>query len=145
VTAGDSGPVTIMDEDHCWARLSATTLGRLAISVDGQPDIFPVNFVVQRRTVLIRTAEGTKLAGAAINERVAFEADDHDVSRGWSVVLKGRAQLLATTDELLAAERAQVLPWIATPKRRYLRILPDHISGRQFTFGGEFEGVYDFA
>lgn len=145
MTEDRRGPVTPMDEDRCWARLSAMNLGRLAISVDGQPDIFPVNFVVQRRTVLIRTAEGTKLAGAAINERVAFEADDHDASRGWSVVLKGRAQLLASTDELLVAERAQVMPWITTPKRRYIRIVPDHISGRQFEFGGEFEGVYDFA
>jgi hypothetical protein len=40
-------------------------LGRLVTSVDGQPEIFPVNFVVQHRSVLFRTAEGTKLAEAA--------------------------------------------------------------------------------
>ena len=42
--------------------------------------IFPVNFVVQHRTVLFRTAEGTKLVSAAINNRVLFEADDHNVA-----------------------------------------------------------------
>ena len=38
-------------------------------------EIFPVNFVVQRRTVLLRTAEGTKLVSAAINNHLVFEAD----------------------------------------------------------------------
>ena len=43
----------------------SVALGRLVTSVDGQPEIFPVNFVVQHRSVLFRTAEGTKLAEAA--------------------------------------------------------------------------------
>jgi uncharacterized protein len=127
-----------MADAECWAILAGSALGRLAISVDGVPDIFPVNYVVQNRTVLIRTAEGTKLAGAVVNRRVAFEADDHDVERGWSVVVKGLAQVLSTSDELAAADRAQVLPWTSTgtPKSRYLRIHPVEITGRRFSFGG---------
>ena len=132
----DAPPV--MTDTECWTTLSASTLGRLAISVDGVPDIFPVNYVVQDRTVLIRTAEGTKLAGAVVNPRVAFEADDHDVESGWSVVVKGMAHLLSTSDELAAAHRAQVLPWTSPPKLRYLRIRPVEISGRRFRFGGGF-------
>ena len=62
----------------------------------GEPSqIFLVNFVVQRRTVLFRTAEfATKLFTVVMNNRVAFEADDHIVSEGWSVIVKGRAQVL---------------------------------------------------
>jgi uncharacterized protein len=84
----------------------------------GQPAICPVNFVVQRTTVLFPTAEGAKLFSAVMNNRVAFKADDHNVSEGWSVIVKGRARVLYTTAEEEEAERAQLLPWTATLKRR---------------------------
>jgi len=119
MTTEDAWPITAMDEDESWAQLASRTLGRLAISVDGNPDIFPVNFVVQRRTILIRTAEGTKLAGVAINQRVAFEADDHDAANGWSVVVKGQARVVSGSEDIAAAERAQVLPWTSTPKQQH--------------------------
>ena len=137
MTSSGTGPVAAMSEPESWARLAGSTLGRLAISVDDQPDVFPVNFVVQNRTILIRTAEGTKLAGAAVNKRVAFEVDDHDTVQGWSVVVKGHARIMTSDDELAAAERAQVLPWITTPKRQFIRITPSDITGRTFRFGGE--------
>lgn len=132
-----AGPVAAMSEPESWARLAGNTFGRLAISVGDQPDVFPVNFVVQNRSILIRTAEGTKLAGAAVNQRVAFEVDDHDAVQGWSVVVKGDARIMTSSDELAAAERAQVLPWITTPKRQFIRITPFDITGRTFRFGGE--------
>jgi len=53
---------TILPERECWDLLEGVTLGRLVTSVDGRPEIFPVNYVVQPRTILLRTAEGTKLA-----------------------------------------------------------------------------------
>ena len=87
----------ILSESECWSLLSGMALGRLVTSVEGQPEIFPVNFVVQRRTVLFRTAEGAKLFTVVMNSRVAFEADDHNVSEGWSVIVKGRALVLNTT------------------------------------------------
>ena len=51
-------PISILSETECWNLLSSVALGRLVTSVDGEPAIFPVNFVVQHRTVLFRTAEG---------------------------------------------------------------------------------------
>ncbi|MGE2716408.1 pyridoxamine 5'-phosphate oxidase family protein [Mycolicibacterium litorale] len=140
-----SSPVTVLTEDESWSLLSSMTLGRLAISVRGQPDIFPVNFVVQRHTIVIRTAEGTKLAAAMTNGQVAFEADDHNAEQAWSVVVKGRAKVLMYADEIAEAERAQVLPWTATTKRRFLRITPTEITGRRFRFGGEPDEPVDFA
>ena len=68
----DSQPISILSETECWNLLSSDALGRLVTSVDGQPEIFPVNFVVQHRTMLFRTAEGTKLVSAAINNHVLF-------------------------------------------------------------------------
>ncbi|OBI40261.1 pyridoxamine 5'-phosphate oxidase [Mycobacterium kyorinense] len=133
----DCKPVTLLSVSESWDRLASVALGRLVTSVDGQPEIFPVNFVVQRRTVLFRTAEGTKLVSAAINNRVLFEADDHNVVEGWSVVVKGTARMLRTDEEIEEAQRAQLLPWTATLKQHYVRILPTSLTGRLFRFGPE--------
>jgi hypothetical protein len=109
-------------------------LGRLAVSVAGKPEIFPVNFVVDHGTVVFRTAEGTKLAAATASPDVAFEADGHDRDAGeaWSVVVKGRAAELTHLEELLDADDLPLFPLHAFPKHRFLRIEPDDVSGRRF-------------
>ncbi|MBI3217860.1 MAG: pyridoxamine 5'-phosphate oxidase family protein [Mycobacterium sp.] len=134
-----SVPVTVLDDDESWSLLSAVHLGRLVLTVDGRPEIFPVNYVVQRRTVLFRTAEGTKLFGAVTSDEVLFEADDHTVADGWSVIVRGEPAVLFGADEIHDAERAGLYPWIATPKLRFVRIIPKQITGRRFLFGPEPE------
>jgi nitroimidazol reductase NimA-like FMN-containing flavoprotein (pyridoxamine 5'-phosphate oxidase superfamily) len=138
-------PITILSASESWNLLASVALGRLVTSVDGQPEIFPVNFVVQRRTVLFRTAEGTKLVSAAINNRVLFEADDHTVAEGWSVIVDGTARTLRTDEEIEEAERAQLLPWTATMKQHYVRVMPLAITGRRFRFGSEPDRESTFA
>ena len=133
----ESQPISILPESECWNLLASVALGRLVTSVGGEPEIFPVNFVVQHRTVLFRTAEGTKLVSAAINNRVLFEADDHHVAEGWSVIVKGTASTLRSDEEIDEAEQAQLLPWTATVKQHYVRIRPLSVTGRRFVFGSE--------
>lgn len=138
-------PVTVLSASESWSLLASVSLGRIVTSVDGQPEIFPVNFVVQHRSVLFRTAEGTKLVSTAINNHVLFEADDHNISEGWSVIVKGVARSLRTDDEIEEAERAQLLPWIGTLKQHYVRVLPTQITGRRFRFGPEPDRASTFA
>lgn len=133
MSASDNG-IIILSEHECWDLLAGVALGRLVTCVDGQPEIFPVNFVVQRRTVLFRTAEGTKLVSAAMNNRVSFEADEHNVAEGWSVILKGTTRTLRTDEEIEEAERAQLLSWTAPVKLHYVRVMPSLITGRRFRF-----------
>lgn len=132
-------PVSVVPESDCWKLLGSASLGRIVTSVDGEPEIFPVNFVVQGHSVLFRTAEGTKLASTAVNRHVVFEADDHTVVEGWSVVIRGLARILRTQAEIAEAERAQLYPWTATEKQHYVRIQPLSVSGRRFAFGPEPE------
>jgi len=141
----ETQPISILSETECWNLLSSVALGRLVTSVDGQPQIFPVNFVVQHRTLLFRTAEGTKLVSAAINNQVLFEADEHNVAEGWSVIVKGTARLLRTDEEIDEAERAQLLPWTATVKQHFVRIKPLNVTGRRFAFGSEPDREFTIA
>jgi nitroimidazol reductase NimA-like FMN-containing flavoprotein (pyridoxamine 5'-phosphate oxidase superfamily) len=130
-------PITILSDGECWSLLGSTALGRVVTCAEGVPEIFPVNFVVQHRTVLFRTALGTKLISTVVNNRVVFEADDHDVAEGWSVIVKGRARVLHDSDEIEEADRAQLLPWTAITKTHYVRVIPREITGRRFRFGPE--------
>lgn len=130
-------PVKVLSEDESWARLGSVALGRLVTTFAGEPEIFPVNYVAQGRTVLFRTAEGTKLFSAVAHSTVLFEADDHNAVEGWSVIVRGRAKLLRADAEIAEAERAQVLPWTATAKNHFVRVTPSEITGRHFTFGPE--------
>jgi len=138
-------PIAVLSEDESWTRLASVALGRLVTTFAGEPEIFPVNYVVQNRSVLFRTAEGTKLFSAVSHHTVLFEADDHTVAEGWSVIVRGRAKLLRTEAEIAEAERAHVVPWTPTLKIHYVRVTPAEITGRHFRFGPEPDHAESFA
>ena len=133
----EENPVRVLCDDEAWDLLSGVALGRLVTAGGGKVEIFPINFVAQDRSVLFRTAEGTKLFGAVMNDSVLFEADDHTDAGGWSVVIRGTARVLSTAADIREADRAQLVPCIPTEKLRYVRITPNDVSGRHFRFGPE--------
>lgn len=123
-----------LDTDECWALLRDDEVGRLAVAIANRPDIFPVNYVVDHATVVFRTAEGTKLAAAVLGVAVAFEVDGYDAGSGdaWSVVVKGHADEIEQMYDLFAAHDLPLFPWNASPKHRFVRILPEQVTGRRF-------------
>ena len=115
------------------ALLRESPVGRVAVVVGGRPDIFPVNHVVDRGTVVFRTARGAKLWGTA-GLPVAFEVDGYDTATGeaWSVVVHGKGEVVFRTDEVLDALRLPIFPWHGGSKPEIVRIVPDQITGRRF-------------
>ena len=128
-----------LTEDDCWALLEGESLGRLGLVVAGDMEIFPVNYRVDDRRLLFRTAEGTKLAGLTIHDQVVFEVDGIDETSAWSVILKGTARALEHEAELLRAEQTAPRSWLPTVKTRFVEIRPSIISGRGFRRGPEPE------
>ena len=126
--------ITILEANTCWELLRSSEVGRLATSIRNHPDIFPVNFIVDHGTVVFRTAEGTKLAAAVLGVSVAFEVDGYDAEAGeaWSVVVKGRAVEIERMQDVFDALDLPLFPWHAAPKHRFVRIVPDDVSGRRF-------------
>jgi nitroimidazol reductase NimA-like FMN-containing flavoprotein (pyridoxamine 5'-phosphate oxidase superfamily) len=129
--------VSTLDEEACWNLLARVQLGRLAVCVDGRPDIFPVNHVVDGPHVLFRTAPGSKLDGLSGNPEVAFEVDDYDETHASSVVLRGTATRLERLVDIDAADALPLKSWIPTLKYRWVRISPTSITGRRFPRGPE--------
>ncbi len=115
--------------------LRSRDVGRLAVSVAGRPDIFPINYIVDHGTLVVRTAEGSKLAASVVNPVVAFEVDWYSPADGeaWSVVIKGLVGEVKRLEDLVEAMDLPLFPWHAAPKQRYLRIEPEEITGRRFS------------
>jgi len=130
----DDHSMTILSVTECWNLLAGAALGRLVTTVDGNPAIFPVNYAVQDRTIVFRTAPGTKLVSAAINNNVLFEADGHGLSEGWSVIVAGVARSIRSDEDIAEAERAGVVPWTDSEKPHFVRIRPLNVTGRRFRF-----------
>ncbi len=129
-----SNDTTILDETECWDLLRAAMVGRLAVDIAGQPDIFPINHLVDGETLVFRSAAGTKLAGAVLNGHVAFEIDGYEPEQrtAWSVVVKGTAATIERMQEVFDAEDLPLFPWLASPKPNFVRIHPTSVTGRRF-------------
>jgi hypothetical protein len=131
------GNESLVDNHSCWGLLETAEVGRLAVTIGGQPEIFPVTYVVDHGTVVFRTAAGTKLA-AIRGATVAFEVDgiDSDAAVAWSVVLKGQAEEIKKPHELGFAEQLPLYPWHGSAKPHVIRVVPHEISGRRFRIVG---------
>ncbi len=124
--------VRVLSDDECRDLLRTSTLARLALTVGGEVDIFPVNVYSDGNSILIRTAPGTKLLELTIHDSVALEMDGYTDEEAWSVVVHGRARQLESQTEIDEADRAPLRPWIPTLKYRYVRVEPERMTGRRF-------------
>jgi nitroimidazol reductase NimA-like FMN-containing flavoprotein (pyridoxamine 5'-phosphate oxidase superfamily) len=97
------------------------------------PIVVPVNYVLDRHMVVIRTDEGAKLDAADRGLKVAFEIDGFDAARGngWSVLVRGEA--VTVTDPAEAARLRELLIYPLAPgsKSHYIRVMPAMLSGRR--------------
>ncbi|PUA79380.1 pyridoxamine 5'-phosphate oxidase family protein [Nocardioides currus] len=124
-----------MDAAQCWEFLRGHELGRLAYHLADEVHIVPVNYAVHhepatdRRSLLFRTAEGSKLLGVVMNADVAFEVDEVVGEHATSVVLRGRARRLEE-DEEHRSEDVPLHPWVDTEKWNVVEIEVSEISGR---------------
>jgi uncharacterized protein len=137
--AEDEGHVEDLNDQECWDLLGSSSLGRLALCVAGEVDIYPVNYYADGTSILFRTAPGTKLLGLTIHDSVAFETDGYTEQEAWSVVAHGHARELESQSEIQAADEAPLRPWIPTLKYRYVRIEPNRVTGRRFELAPEPE------
>jgi len=133
----NSDPVTVLSSDEAWERLATQQVGRLVTRVGDFVDIVPVNYVVDRESIVFRTAAGGKLSQLTVNGEVVFEVDSFDEATGWSVVVHGTASAIEREAEVLAVEQLPLTPFVATMKPNFVRIEPTEVSARAFVFGSE--------
>jgi len=131
----DPGGLGVLTEEECRGLLASHEVGRIGVVVDGQPLVFPVNYLVEGAWIVVRTGMGVLLHGASLGH-VAFEIDEFDAAQrsGWSVMVQGMGHDITdavdrTSEHLKTVE---VIPWAPGSKPRLLRIDPRIITGRRF-------------
>jgi nitroimidazol reductase NimA-like FMN-containing flavoprotein (pyridoxamine 5'-phosphate oxidase superfamily) len=137
--SNDDEPITILSTAESWVFLRQRTMGRLAVSVAGHPDIFPINYYADDNSIVFRTAPGSKLLEVTINNSVAMETDAYSATEAWSVVVKGTATVIEKQADVYAAEALPLRSWVPTVKPVFVRVTPTEINGRHFALGPEPE------
>ena len=124
-------PVEDMLTEECWGHLESEEFGRIAYRLVDEVHIVPINYVVDGRTLLFRTAAGNKLLAAALASDVAFEIDWRDDVSAWSVVVRGHLRRLEEDEQ----HRLDALPehsWIPTRRDEVVELVPEVVTGRRF-------------
>lgn len=123
----------ILDRKQSLDLLQTVQVGRLVFTEHALPAVQPVNFRLWRGDVVIRVAGGWKVAVAARNIVVAFEADelDAELCTGWSVTVVGHAQLITDVDDLVELSGTFLEPWVDGRRDYFVRIKTEKLTGRR--------------
>ena len=118
---------------ECRALLVRQRAGRVAVATPDGPHIIPLNYSVVDESIVFRTTPFSVLATYGRNAKLAFEVDHfHDEHRlGWSVVARGRADVVSDPEELNRIRRiCAPLPWADGARNLYFRLDWKELSGR---------------
>ncbi|GAA2377953.1 helix-turn-helix domain-containing protein [Streptomyces carpaticus] len=123
-----------LTEQECRERLGRHGVGRIALYTEHGPAVLPVNYTVVDGSVVYRTAHGST-PGQAVGQEVAFEVDhvDEAMSRGWSVLVVGRALQVGAPEEEVRrlAREARSEPWAGGERELWVRVQPERVTGRR--------------
>lgn len=131
-----------LDEAECWRLLERHGLGRVAIIHFDRPDVHPVNYAVDGRSVVFRSAPGTTLTMSASGATAAFEVDEADAlfEHGASVVIHGHLESVVDRDEVECLRRLPLRSWSAGADH-FVRVVPAWVSGRRLVRSGPSDGL----
>lgn len=135
----DRSGLEVLDVEECMELLASVPIGRVAMIDGGEIAVLPVNHVVCDDRVCFRSAPGAKLDAGIMQHVVTFEADDYDeaTETGWSVVVKGRADLVTDDDELERLRDSGIRPWSnPTFRTNWVTLHANDITGRRIALGG---------
>jgi uncharacterized protein len=120
---------------ECMRLLGTVAVGRVGLTMEALPAVLPVHFTLLDGDIVFQTVEGTRFHAASSGAVLAFEADDYtrDGASGWSVLVRGRSQLITDASELDLVLQLFADRW--TPQsdaNRAVRIHSSLVDGRRF-------------
>ncbi len=135
----DWSGLEILSQDECMEHLGEGAVGRIGFVDAGSPVILPVNYTLDGRSVVFRTAAGSKLSAGMVQRPVCFEVDDWSTTdhSGWSVLAKGVADEVLEDEQLERLAALPVRPWSRPDLRgHWIRIMVEEVTGRRIRPAG---------
>jgi nitroimidazol reductase NimA-like FMN-containing flavoprotein (pyridoxamine 5'-phosphate oxidase superfamily) len=132
----DPNGLEVLPPARCRELIETHQVGRLGF-VDGEDvTVLPVSYAVVDDHIVIRTADGSKMAAASVQRSVALEVDDIDERRrtGWSVIARGHLHVVEDEEEATRLEATGLRSWGQTGNHFVRRPLED-LSGRAMRSG----------
>jgi hypothetical protein len=115
-----------------WRLLASVPVGRLVFTYQALPAVRLVNHLVDGDEIVIGLTPGSAIAASAGTGGtvVAYEADALDLTEriGWSVVVVGRARLVAD-DEAVEQYRIRLRPWLSGASADIMTVSSEVITG----------------
>ncbi len=124
-----------LETDECQRLIKKGGVGRVAFQSRSGQHIVPVNFQLDRDSIVFRTTRHSELGRLAPGSEAAFEVDELDVESqsGWSVVAKGLIEVIPDNFETAAIRffGKDPTPWAEGTRRLYLRLTWRELTGRR--------------
>jgi nitroimidazol reductase NimA-like FMN-containing flavoprotein (pyridoxamine 5'-phosphate oxidase superfamily) len=120
--------------DECVRFLRGGVVGRVALTTPDGPQIIPVNYSVVDDAIIVATSPYSALGTYARHGLVAFEIEhfDYEHHAGWSVVVRGRADVVTDPQEVQRLKKIWApRPWAEGARNLHVRIPWTEVSGRQ--------------
>lgn len=121
---------------ECQTLLGAGVVGRAAVMTPDGPHIVPVNYWTVGESIVIRTTPYSVLGRYGRDAVIAFEVDsiDRADASGWSVVARGRVEMVTDAGELSDLRHEITTdPWAPGVRPMYLRLEYTELSGRSLS------------
>lgn len=132
----ENDALRILDRMECLRLLANVPLGRVVYTRQALPAVLPVNFFLDEDdSVLLYTSAVSDLVQAIDGAVVAFEADEFTVATrsGWSVVVTGRAGVVAEPAEHERLSQSGPHSWMPVRDGVFVRIESELVTGREIT------------
>ena len=135
------GEVRELSRSECETLLRRDVVGRVAIATPTGPHVMPLNYSVTDGSIVLCTTPYSLLGTYGRDSMLAFEIDhfEHARQRGWSVVVRGRAEPVEDPADLAKLVRLLPRPWAAGRRSLYLRIPLTEVTGRRLGDGWDLE------
>jgi len=126
--------IEILDIDECLRLLRVGGVGCLGLPSVGAPELRPVNFIVDGRSIVIRTGEGQILEAGRSGIAASFQIQGIDglEHTGWSVNVTGKLCQLDTDEHSLSLH---LRPWASGKKDRFVKLSLSQVTGRRIPPG----------
>ena len=123
---------------ECEELLRAGLVGRVAVCTPHGPHIVPLNYSVVDDAIVLRTTPYSLVGSLARGTVMALEVDqfDYEYHRGWSVLARGRGEVVVDAAELdHIRETWNPAVWAAGGRSLYLRLRWTELTGRRLGQG----------